>query len=151
MKSFYTILLVLCFSIAVLGQSKIDWLKTTEALKKAKKNNKTVLLYVKTEWCALCRKLNHEVFSDKEIIEYVNTNFIAAKIDAESKTDIVGYKDKLYSASEYTRSIGVKSYPSVLFLNENGKPIAELKGYYPKKDVKKVLDFIINGQQKNAK
>jgi len=150
MKNSFIIIFLILMVVPTLGQTKINWQKTTDALVNAEVQKKFVLLYVKTEWCAFCRKLANEVFADKEVAEYVDKNFIPARIDAESKTEIVKYQDKFFTAGEYTKSVGVKSYPTIIFLNEKGKLVANLNGYYPKKDVVKALKFIINGQIKNA-
>lgn len=150
MKKYFWIILITALLIPVAGQTKINWRKTTDALAEAETQKKFVLLYVKTEWCAFCRKLNQKVFSDSEVAEYINKNFVPAKIDAESKTETVKHKDKFFTAGEYTRSVGANSYPAIIFLNQEGKAVANLNGYYPKEDVMKVLEFIINGQRKNA-
>ena len=138
---------ILLFIGVFFAEDKINWQKTDKALKDARVQKKMVLLYVKTNWCAFCRKLNAEAFADKKIQKLINKNFIPAKIDAENKIEIVNCDNKIYTAKDFCKIVGVKSYPSILFLDKDGKPVASLKGYYSKNEIKQALEFIINGRK----
>ena len=53
----------------------------TEALAKAKAENKPVFLGVYASWCGPCKKLKKTTFKDEEVGEYFNKNFICIAID----------------------------------------------------------------------
>jgi len=48
----------------------------TEALAKAKEENKPVFLDVYAGWCGPCKKLKKTTFKDETVGEYFNKNFI---------------------------------------------------------------------------
>ena len=89
-----------------------------EAFAKAKKENKLVFVDTYTEWCGPCKRLSKEVFPQKKVGDYFNPRFVSVKIDAEKGEGI-----------EYAKKYGVKSYPTLLFLNPNGEEMYRTAGF----------------------
>ncbi|RZM21868.1 MAG: DUF255 domain-containing protein [Pedobacter sp.] len=86
MKYIYTTMLLLFFissqSLAInfyAGDYK-------SALQKAKFEDKNVLLYFTAAWCGPCQYMQQNIFPDKGITSYVDANYVALKIDIDSKT-----------------------------------------------------------------
>ncbi len=84
----------------------------------AKAQNKPIFLDVYTNWCGWCKRLDITTYQDPQVIKYLNTNFIPLKVNAESGR---GYAVKV--------RYGVNSYPRLLFLDSDGKPLLTIKGY----------------------
>ncbi|RQO30946.1 hypothetical protein DBR32_09560 [Taibaiella sp. KBW10] len=81
----------------------------SEALAKAKKENKIVFVDVYTTWCGPCKKMAKEFFPTKEAGDKYNTHFVNYKIDAE-KGEGIGV------AKKYK----VEGYPTNLFIRPDG-------------------------------
>lgn len=79
-----------------------------EALAKAKKENKMVFMDCYTTWCGPCKALAKNVFPQKEVGDYFNSNFVCIKMDMEKgegpallkKYEIIGFPTLLYLAAD---------------------------------------------------
>lgn len=90
-----------------------------EALNQARKENKLIFLDIYASWCGPCKKLKAKTFPDESVGAFYNANFINFAIDAEKGEGI-------NLASRY----GVRAYPTLLFVDGNGKVIAKTMGYH---------------------
>ena len=65
------------------GAAEINW--TTDvpkAAEKAKAEKKLVMLdFTGSDWCGWCIKLNKEIFSQPEFVEYAQKNIVAVELD----------------------------------------------------------------------
>lgn len=120
---------------------EIEWLTMEEALEAHGENPKKMFVDVYTDWCHWCKVMDQKTFSEAEVIEYINENFIPVKFNAEQKEPIV-FKGQKY---EYTpagrRGIHLlayamlqqqASYPSFVVLDEELNGVAILKGFQDK-------------------
>jgi uncharacterized protein YyaL (SSP411 family) len=63
-----------------------------EALQKAKKENKLILVSIGYSACHWCHVMERECFEDDEVAEVMNNDFICIKVDREERPDI----DQIY-------------------------------------------------------
>lgn len=121
-----------------------------EALKTAKEQDKKVIVDVYTDWCGWCKKMDRNAYSNSEIKEIIEDNFIFVKLNAEG-SDIINYKGKQYTCSELSAYFQVSGYPTTIFLTSDGNVIEylydkfkmnNLPGYYNTSDFKKMLLYI---------
>lgn len=120
-----TIFFLLFFSMFLLAQEGIKFENDTfsNILAKAKKENKLVFLDAFTSWCGPCKMLEKNVFSQKKVGEYYNTNFINAHFDMEKGEGVdIARKYKIYS------------YPTLLFINGDGVVTYKSSGYMSPED-----------------
>lgn len=90
----------------------------TDALAKAKAENKMLFMDCYTVWCAPCKKLSKEIFPQKEVGDYFNKHFVSIKMDMEKGEGV-----------ELNKRYGVKVYPTLIFINSDGKLIHSIKGF----------------------
>ncbi|MDA3945747.1 MAG: thioredoxin family protein [Helicobacteraceae bacterium] len=75
------ILLTLLLVIGSLHALSIDMLERYPvALKKAKDENKPLLIYLYMLNCRTCDYMNKEVFTDKRVIDFLSKNYIVVKL-----------------------------------------------------------------------
>lgn len=129
-----------------------------EAVKKAKSENKKVIVDVYTDWCGWCKKMDKNVYGNSDIKKIIEEDFIFVKLDAEGSGKN-SYNGKSYTDSELAAHFQVSGYPTTVFLEPDGKIIEykydkftmnNLPGYYPSDDFKKVLEFIRDGKYKDT-
>jgi thioredoxin-related protein len=89
-----------------------------EAKAKAKKENKLIFIDCYTTWCGPCKSMAKKTFTNKEVGDYYNKNFICVKMDMES-----GEGPKLQS------TYSVEAYPTFLFINSKGEVKHRELGY----------------------
>lgn len=154
-KLIFSLIFALFFSSCSLFAQEMSF---DEALKKAKKENKKIIVDVYTDWCGWCKKMDEESYSNKEIKKIIKDNFIVVKLDAEGSGKN-SYKGKSYTDSELAAYFQVSGYPTTVFLKPDGKVIEynydnykmnNLPGYYPADDFKKVLEYIRDDKYKDT-
>jgi len=87
-----------------------------EAKQLAKESGKLVMVDFKAEWCGPCKMLDRTTWSDGNVIESVKEKAVAIKIDVDENGDL---------ASKYR----IRSLPTIMFLDEEGKEIHRFIGY----------------------
>ncbi|GHB94744.1 thioredoxin family protein [Cerasicoccus arenae] len=119
------------------------------ALKQAKEENKAVLIdFTGSDWCGWCKKLDKEVFSKPEFEQFAEKNLVRVYLDFPSgKAQSVELEKQ---NQELAKKFGVEGFPTILVLNHDGKPLAQI-GYQPGGPVKYVetLEEIISPKEKS--
>lgn len=108
-----------------------------EALARAKAENKLIFLDIYATWCGPCKLLKKKTFSDESVGSYYNDKYINVALNGEEG-------DGKLLAQQYA----IKGYPSLLFINGEGKLVAKSAGYVSPEDFldmgKQIDDKIIN-------
>lgn len=113
-------------------QEKIQWMSIQEALDQnheAKpKNKKKIFIDVYTSWCGWCKVMDKKTFTDPKVIEYMNDNFLPVKLDAESSKEVI-YKGQKGTYRDFARSLGVRGYPTTVYMDEELNVLQVRSGY----------------------
>ena len=144
-------ILIFTINISVAQENKIEWMSFEEAVKKNETEPKKFIIDVWTTWCGWCKKMDATTFSNPKIIEYINENYHAVKLNAERKdTVVVGGKTFINQNPNGRRSPhqlaisllnGKMSYPSTVYLDENVNMLQPLAGYQDAKSIEPILYF----------
>lgn len=129
MKKLIIAALFVVFAQTVKAQDKIQWYTFEEVIKLAQENPKMILVDVYTDWCGWCKKMDKETFTDQKVIEYVNSNFYAVKLNAEDKKSKFKFRGKEYSEETMARAMQVRSYPNFVIMDAAMENITQLPGY----------------------
>lgn len=119
------------------ADNPINWYPWCEdAFKRAKKENKLILLSIGYSTCFWCHKMAREAFNDLDTATYLNEHFISIKVDREERPDI----DLVYmeAALCMTENVG---WPLNLFLTPEKKPFFT-GTYFPVEDGKDQISFL---------
>lgn len=73
--------------------------------------------------------MDRDVLNDKEINPVLKKDLVYVRIDVDKKRDIAA----LYN---------IRGYPTIALIESSGKRIAQVPGYIPKEDFKKILSFL---------
>ena len=125
-----TVLLCGCNQKVVAADQPTLW-KTdyTAALKQAAAENKYVLVdFSGSDWCGWCMKLDREVFSQKEFIDYAQANLICVLLDFPRGKELP--KAQQDANQTLLDQYQVQGFPTVLILNPQGKLVTRT-GYQP--------------------
>ncbi len=109
-----------------------------EALAKAKKENKVILVSIGYAACHWCHVMEHESFENEEIAKIMNEFFVCIKVDREERPDI----DQIYMDAVQIMT-GSGGWPLNCFAMPNGKPFFG-GTYFRPNDWVKVLQGIQN-------
>ncbi len=101
------------------SNNPVDWMPWgTYALKKAKDEKKLIVISVGYASCHWCHVMEEETFSNIEVAEVMNSDFISIKVDREERPDI----DELYMKSLVLMT-GSGGWPMNIIALPDGSPI----------------------------
>ncbi len=104
----------------------VDWYPWgTEALEKAKRENKPIFLSIGYAACHWCHVMAHESFEDPDIARLLNEHFVSIKVDREEHPDV----DRVYMQAVIAMT-GHGGWPLSVFLTPEGEPFYG-GTYYP--------------------
>jgi uncharacterized protein len=100
------------------AHNPVDWFEWgTEALTKAKQEDKPILVSIGYSSCHWCHVMEHESFEDNDIASLMNEFFVCIKVDREERPDI----DQVYM--EAVQALGANGgWPLNVFLTPDQKP-----------------------------
>ncbi len=122
--------LIACCALLQAGAAELNWMTDLpKAQEKAKSEKKLVLMdFTGSDWCPWCIKLNKEVFSQPEFVDYAKKNLVPVEIDFPRAKKQSAETKK--ANQELQAKYKVEGYPTVVVLDSNGKKLGEL-GYQP--------------------
>lgn len=116
------------------AENPVDWYEWgSEALSRAKQENKPLLVSIGYSACHWCHVMAHESFEDVETAAIMNEHFINIKIDREERPDI----DQIYM--DAIQAMGLNGgWPLNVFITPEQKPFYG-GTYFPRAGWKKLL------------
>jgi uncharacterized protein len=128
------------------ANNPVDWYAwNTEALQKAKTEDKPILVSIGYSACHWCHVMEHESFENPQVAAIMNKFFVCIKVDREERPDI----DAIYMDSLH--AMGVRGgWPLNVFLMPDTKPFYG-GTYFPAENWANLLLGINNAFQKNRK
>ncbi|WP_034062345.1 thioredoxin family protein [Lacinutrix jangbogonensis] len=142
MKKYIVLALFTVFATVTLSAQEINWVTLEEAVELQKKKPKKIMMDVYTSWCGPCKMLDRNTFQNKDVATYVNKHYYAVKFNAEGN-DVLEFKEQTFqnpnydpakakrrnSGHELARYFSIKSFPTIVFLDEKADFIAPIIGY----------------------
>jgi len=120
MRNFLLIVLTLLVTTNVFaGGKKVKFKKgTLEKIQKiAKKKNKIIFIDFYADWCGPCKRMDKDVLSQKEVINFFNSNFVNYKLNVDGKYAFI-----------HKINYEVDSLPTYVWIKPNGEVIVKYKG-----------------------
>jgi uncharacterized protein YyaL (SSP411 family) len=109
------------------AENPVDWFPWgEEALTKATKENKPLIISIGYAACHWCHVMAHESFVDTEVAAFMNDHFVCIKIDREERPDI----DQVYMEA-VQHITGGGGWPLHAFTLPDGRPFHG-GTYYPR-------------------
>ncbi|MXV52194.1 DUF255 domain-containing protein [Pedobacter sp. HMF7647] len=101
------------------ANNPVDWFPWgPEALSKAQKENKLILVSVGYSACHWCHVMEHESFENEQVAEIMNEHFVCIKVDREERPDI----DQIYMNAVQLMT-GQGGWPMNCFCLPDQRPI----------------------------
>src|SRR5256885_4155064 len=106
----------------------VDWYPWgPEALERARREDKPILLSVGYSACHWCHVMAHESFEDPAVAAVMNRLFVNIKVDREERPDL----DQIYQAAHQMLLQRPGGWPLTMFLSPDGAPFFG-GTYFPK-------------------
>lgn len=95
-----------------MGQIKFEEASWEEVLLKGQKEKKLIFLSAYSEWCEPCEEMEEYTYSDLEVTNHFNAQFINVRMDMED-----------YPGVDLAEQYAIAAFPSYLFLDADGKVV----------------------------
>ena len=113
-----SVILLLCAAGWLHAESILWKADLGGATSQAKQEGKAMMVDVYTDWCAWCKRLDDDVYTDGKVIAE-SKNFIPLKLNPEKSTE----------GADFAKKYGVNGYPTILFVDGEGTLISKVVGY----------------------
>lgn len=100
-------------------ESQIYWVQSPQrAMAMARESKAPILAFVSSENCGYCRKMEREVWTNRDIISQVQSGFVPLNLEAERDAKLIA-------------SLGIRAFPTTLIFTSDGKVIGGAPGFLP--------------------
>jgi len=116
-------------AIRLAGADGIRWVNYDQGMARGKSEDKKVFLNFYADWCRYCKMMDQKTFQNKDIIAYLNENFVPVRVNSDKNLKV---------AREYK----VQGLPVFWFVSESGENIGSQPGYIPPDLMLPLLKYI---------
>ncbi|MET0209282.1 MAG: thioredoxin fold domain-containing protein [Burkholderiaceae bacterium] len=119
-----------------------SFLDFREEVAEAAQDGKRVMIYIGQDGCPYCTRLMTANFSQPAIVDKTRRHFVAIALNLWGDRATVWTDGRAMPEKALARERGVQFTPTLLFLDERGKVVVRLDGYYPPQRFDAVLDYV---------
>ncbi|MDL5512456.1 thioredoxin family protein [Arenibacter sp. M-2] len=121
---YFIVLFFLSVSQTALSQNEgaVHWLTFEQLEDSLKVKPKKVFIEFYADWCAPCLRMQKEVFNESEIINKLNKDYFAVKMNVET-TDTITFGNQVFVNERKNRRNPVHQIPLLMALQKN-KPFS---------------------------
>jgi thioredoxin-related protein len=145
LKRLFFITILMISSVGILSftdgekeENKIEWLSIDEALERSKTEPRVIFVDVYTTWCGWCKVMDRKTFANPSVIEYVNENYYAVKMNAENQ-DKFEFKGEQTTNAQLARTFRISGYPTVVLINDKFTKFTPRAGFRGPEDFIELL------------
>lgn len=123
-------ILLIAIGLAENSNSSFDqskWYKLSEAFEIAKKNNKSLFVFVSSPACVWCERMKQDVFSDENVLKRIETKYIPVYVDTSKDPSATRQIAIVFGGSFGT--------PAFVVFNSDGEPMDGWVGYTTKDEL----------------
>ena len=101
-------------------EAELEWQPYSEqALAQAQKEGKGIIIDTYADWCIPCKELDHSTFTDASVKKEAE-RFVTLKLNLTSN-------DPDSEAGRARKRFGIRGVPTVMFLDNSGRELADLR------------------------
>ncbi|NLF69010.1 MAG: thioredoxin family protein [Candidatus Anammoximicrobium sp.] len=126
----FAFLLVMLAASSLLAQGVLtaNWKTDADrAWQSARREQRPMLLFITSQNCLYCRKMEHETFANRTVAAAIQAGFVPVSVLAEQNPDLVG-------------KFRVRSYPTTVIVSPRTGVIDYMVGYVGPVDFQRRLD-----------
>ncbi|WP_181390589.1 DUF255 domain-containing protein [Sphingobacterium athyrii] len=108
------LLIALFYPLLHFGQERINWVSFEQLDSLLAVEPRETLIFIHTDWCSYCRKMEREIFTKQNLVTVINKNYYAVSLDAESVAEI-SFDQSIWKAESNRKKTG-QYHPLALLL-----------------------------------
>lgn len=110
--------------------NQINWHTYDKGMIKAQQSGKSMVFYFYADWCTYCVRMQKETFAHDSVIDFMNNEVVAIKIDVDQEKKI-------------SRAFGIRGLPATVLVTRNGDRIGPMPGFMkPKMFLARLIRYI---------
>ena len=110
------------------GLPAITWNPDIEsAWTASQEQGQLLLLFVKTDSCLYCTKMERETYADEAIARHVTEQFVATSMDGRSYPQLM-------------KKLGIRVYPTTVIIGPNAQVLDSISGFVAAGDLQQRLE-----------
>lgn len=122
---------------------KESFLDLAEDIQEASENKKRLLLYFYQDGCPYCAKLLQDNLGQKRLADKTRKNFDVIALNMWGDREVTDLSGTVMTEKKFTEKLKVMYTPTLLFLNEKGKVVLRVNGYYAPHKYETALDYVV--------
>lgn len=128
-------------------QEKPEWFKQSfldirEDLADAVAGDRRLVLYFYQDGCPYCAKLLQEGLGDRTAGKLARERFDWVAINIWGDRDVTGFSGEPTTEKQFATDLKVQFTPTLLLLDEGGKVILRINGYFPPHNLEAALAYV---------
>jgi len=127
-----------------------SFLDIREDIKEAGEQGKRLVLYFYQDGCPYCKKLLEINFSQKAIVDKTRASLDVIAVNMWGDREVIDLEGESITEKQFAMALKVMFTPTLLFLDEQGKIIIRLNGYYPPHKFATVVDYVGEHKEKEV-
>lgn len=117
------------------GIQFVKGLSWQQVLDKAKAEHKDIFIDCYATWCGPCKSMDQNVYPQKQVGDIYNEKFISVRLQMDkTRSDSPEVQSWYSTADELSKTFNVSAYPTLLYLDGNGKLLNKSEGGKELKD-----------------
>ncbi len=136
------------FAIDVPPWFALSFLDFREDVADAARDGKRVLIYFGQDGCPYCARLMSVNFAQRSIVDKTRKHFVPVALNLWGDREVTWVDGRTMTEKELGPALEVQFTPTLLFLDEQGKVVARINGYWPPQRFDLVLDYVAGHLEK---
>lgn len=121
---------------------KDSFLDIREDLAEAKADDKRVMLYFYQDGCPYCAKLLSDNFGNRAIADKTRTALDVIGINMWGDREVTDLSGDVTTEKAFAQALRVQYTPTLLFMNEAGRVVLRINGYFAPHKFDVALDYV---------
>ncbi len=126
---------------------KESFLEFSDDIAEAAEHGKRVMLLFHQDGCPYCNLLVERNLSQKDIVELMQSKLDVIAINMWGDRQVVTVDGEPFTEKQLAGALKVQFTPTMLFLNESGKPILTLNGYLPPDEFLTAIRYVTESRE----
>ena len=130
---------------------KESFLDIREDVAEASTNGKRLLLYFYQDGCPYCAKLLNDNFGNRAIADKTRHHFDVIAINMWGDREVTDLWGSATTEKQFAAALRVQYTPTLLFLDESGRVVLRINGYFAPHKFDVALDFVAGRHDKQQR
>ena len=124
---------------------KQSFLELAEDVDEAAESGRRVVILFYQDGCPYCYQLVERNLTQKDIETALRTHFDVIALNIWGDREVLTTDGRSFTEKQLAAAMRVQFTPTLVFLNEEGRPALRLNGYVPPARFKTALDYVSQG------